>query len=96
MLKTHNLLKPFVIVTRSLYQPHATAQIPRHTGLLPGQFQGLTGQMIGRLAAPVTQTNSTAVPLGFTTHRINLGMIFVFSLYLLKQNSYHETLTYPS
>jgi len=48
---------------RSLRQPHATAQIPRHTGLLPGQSPGLTGQFPGRLAAPVTQTTTTAVPL---------------------------------
>jgi hypothetical protein len=30
--------KPFIIVTRSLSQPHTTLQILRHTSLLPGQF----------------------------------------------------------
>ena len=60
---TCNHLITFVIVTRYLNQPHTTAQIPRHTGLLPGQFPGLTGQCQGRLASPVTQTTTTAVPL---------------------------------
>ena len=50
MLKTHNLLMPFVFVTRYLNQPHATAQIPRHTGLLPGQFH----RPIGTIDRPVS------------------------------------------
>ena len=63
MLKNHNLLKPFVIVTRYLNQPHATAQIPRHALLTPGQFPGLTGQMTGRLLRRATFTSTTAVPI---------------------------------
>jgi len=62
-LKTYNNLKPFIIVTRYLNQPHATAQIPRHTWLVPGQCPGLTGQRQGRLLRQVTFTTSTAVPL---------------------------------
>jgi len=57
-LKEYKHLIPFIIVTRSLSQPHPTLQILRHTSLLPGQFPG-------RLAALVTQTPSIAVPLAF-------------------------------
>ena len=64
MLKNHKHLKPFIIVTRSLSQPHPTLQILRHTSLLPGQAQG-------RLAALVTQTNTNAVPLAVRrTHTV--------------------------
>jgi hypothetical protein len=63
MLKVQSLLKPFVIITRYLDQPHATAQIPRHALLAPGQFPGLTGQVPGRLLRRATFTNTTAVPL---------------------------------
>jgi len=63
MLKAQNLLKPFVIVTRYLNQPHATAQIPRHTGLLPGQLLRLIGTIDWPVAAPVTKPTTTAVPL---------------------------------
>ena len=53
-----------MIVQNTLIHLAGTAQKLRHTSLLPGQFQGLTGQMTGRLAALVTQTPSIAVPLG--------------------------------
>ena len=38
----------------------------RHTRLAPGQCPGLTGQLTGRLLRRVTQTTTTAVPVGFT------------------------------
>jgi hypothetical protein len=63
-LRAYKHLKPFVIVTRYLSQPHTTAQIPRHTGLLPGQFHRPIGTIDWPVAARVTKPTTTAVPLG--------------------------------
>ena len=63
LLKTYIHLITFIIVKRTLKQPHPTLQIPRHTRLAPGQFPGLTGQLHSRLLRRATFTNTTAVPL---------------------------------
>jgi hypothetical protein len=63
MLRNHKHLKPFIIVTRSLSQPHPTLQILRHTQRPTGTIPcSQPGQSTGGLRR-VTQTPSTAVPL---------------------------------
>jgi len=58
------------LITISLYRD-STKALAQHDGkycAIPAchrdSFQSLPGQFLGRLAAPVTQTTSTAVPLG--------------------------------
>jgi hypothetical protein len=49
--------------TKYTYSSRRDLQKLRHALLAPGQFPGLTGQMTGRLAAPVTKPTTTDVPL---------------------------------
>ena len=63
VLKYFNHLKPFIIVTRYLGQPHPTLQIPRHTCLATGTNPLPTNGTVGRIASPgnVTYYNCRAV-----------------------------------
>ena len=69
---TYNRLITFIFVTRYLDQPHTTAQIPRHTGLLPGQFLRPIGTIDWPVAAPLTKPTTTAVPLA-----VKMGCVYL-------------------
>src|SRR5659263_66611 len=81
MLKLYKHLITNFIVTRSQNQPHPTLQIPRHTrrptGTIPCSQPGLSTGGLRR----VTQTPSTAVPLGVmhetALHDLNLTILLL-------------------
>ena len=68
-LKHYKHLKPFIIVTRYLSQPHPTLQITRHTRLATGTNSWLKNRDAGRIASPgnVIYLNCRAVTTGKKT-----------------------------
>jgi hypothetical protein len=75
MLKNHKHLMPFIIVTRSLGQPHPTLQILRHTGLPPGQL-------------PARKLDSRPDGCAGNTNSLNCRAVSIYAASLLFETIY--------